>query len=311
MIEFWHTKKEQTFRIEIKDERQKRRIKMKKLFASVASALLLVTGALGLIACGKEEVKYPVEDGKFTVVTNCPFGMYEYIGDDGKIYGIDIELAGLFAQENNLELVVKNIDFDAIFTQVDSGYADAGMAGITVTEDRQKVYDFSDTYCKASQKLIVKNDNNDFDGMTDATAVENVLKALSSKKIGYQTGTTGGMYINGDEAFGFDGFSNIEGKGYDTAVLAVEDMFNGNLYAVVVDEGPANAIAKEKSGVKVIDVKLTDEEYAFVMKKGNKTLQDKFNEFIAKVKADGTYDEIEAKYYQNVGTKVGYKVTTD
>ena len=297
--------------MKIKDERQKRRIKMKKLFASVASALLLVTGALGLTACGKEEVKYPVEDGKFTVVTNCPFGMYEYIGEDGKIYGIDIELAGLFAQENNLELVVKNIDFDAIFTQVDSSYADAGMAGITVTEDRQKVYDFSDTYCKASQKLIVKSDNNDFDGMTDATAAENVLKALSGKKIGYQTGTTGGMYINGDEAFGFDGFSNIEGKGYDTAVLAVEDMLNGNLYAVVVDEGPANAIVAEKSGVKVIDVKLTDEEYAFVMKKGNKTLQDKFNEFIAKVKADGTYDAIEAKYYQNIGTKVGYKVTTD
>lgn len=284
---------------------------MKKLFASVASALLLVTGALGLTACGKEEVKYPVEDGKFTVVTNCPFGMYEYIGNDGKIYGIDIELAGLFAQENNLELVVKNIDFDAIFTQVESGYADAGMAGITVTADRQKVYDFSNTYCKASQKLIVLDTNNDFEGMTNAVTVENALKGLSGKKIGYQTGTTGGMYINGDEDFGFDGFANIEGKGYDTAVLAVEDMINGNLYAVVVDEGPANAIAKEKSGVKVIDVKLTDEEYAFVMKKGNKTLQDKFNEFIAKVKADGTYDAIEAKYYQNVGTKVGYKVTTD
>ena len=284
---------------------------MKKLFASVASALLLVTGALGLTACGKEEVKYPVEVGKFSVVTNCPFGMYEYIGNDGKIYGIDIELAGLFAQENNLELVVKNIDFDAIFTQVESGYADAGMAGITVTADRQKVYDFSNTYCKASQKLIVLDTNNDFEGMTDAVTVENALKGLSGKKIGYQTGTTGGMYINGDEDFGFDGFANIEGKGYDTAVLAVEDMINGNLYAVVVDEGPANAIAKEKSGVKVIDVKLTDEEYAFVMKKGNKTLQDKFNEFIAKVKADGTYDAIEAKYYQNVGTKVGYKVTTD
>lgn len=284
---------------------------MKKLFASIASALLLVTGALGLTACGKEEVKYPVEDGKFTVVTNCPFGMYEYIGEDGKIYGIDIELAGLFAKENNLELVVKNIEFDSIFTQVKSGYADAGMAGITVTETRKKAYDFSDTYCEASQKLIVLDTNNDFNGMTDAMTVENVLKSLSGKKIGYQTGTTGGMYITGDEDFGFDGFSNIEGKGYDTAVDAVNDMINGNLYAVVVDEGPANAIVANKSGVKVIDVKLTDEEYAFVMKKGNKTLQDKFNEFIAKVKADGTYDAIEAKYYQNVGTKVGYNVTTD
>ena len=95
------------------------------------------------------------------------------------------------------------------------------------------------------------------------------------------------MYIVGDEDFGFDGFKNIEGKNYDTAVLAVEDMLNGNLYAVVVDEGPANSIVASKQGVKVVDVKLTDEEYAFVIKKGNTDLQTKFNAFLAKVKADG------------------------
>ena len=284
---------------------------MKKLFALMITMMLAVICSFAFTACSEDEVKYPVTDGKFTVVTNCPFGNYEYIGDDGKVYGIDIEIAKLFADENNLELVVKNIDFDAIFTQVDSGYADAGMAGITVTDTRKKVYDFSDTYCKASQKLIVLESNNDFDGLTDAAAVEELLGGLSGKKIGFQTGTTGGMYINGDEDFGFDGFSNITGSGYDTAVLAVEDMLNGNLYAVIVDEGPADAIVASKSGVKVVDVKLTDEEYAFVMKKGNKTLQDKFNAFIAKIKANGTYAEIEAKYYQNIGTKVGCDVTTD
>lgn len=284
---------------------------MKKLFALMMTMMLAVICSFGLTACTDDEVKYPVTDGKFTVVTNCPFGNYEYLGSDGKIFGIDIEIAKLFADENNLDLVVKNIDFDAIFTQVDSGYADAGMAGITITEARKKVYDFSDTYCRASQKLIVLESNTDFDGMTTAEAVEEKLASLTDKMIGYQTGTTGGMYVNGDEDFGFDGFSNITGKGYDTAVLAVEDMLNNNIYAVIVDEGPATAIAASKEGVKVIDVKLTDEEYAFVMKKGNKTLQDKFNAFIAKIKADGTYDAIEAKYYQNIGDKIGCDVTTD
>ena len=284
---------------------------MKKLFALMMTMMLAVICSFGLTACTDDEVKYPVTDGKFTVVTNCPFGNYEYLGSDGKIFGIDIEIAKLFADENNLDLVVKNIDFDAIFTQVDSGYADAGMAGITITEARKKVYDFSDTYCRASQKLIVLESNTDFDGMTTAEAVEEKLASLTDKMIGYQTGTTGGMYVNGDEDFGFDGFSNITGKGYDTAVLAVEDMLNNNIYAVIVDEGPATAIAASKDGVKVIDVKLTDEEYAFVMKKGNKTLQDKFNAFIAKIKADGTYAAIEAKYYQNIGDKIGCDVTTD
>lgn len=284
---------------------------MKKIFAILLTTLMVFTGAMALTACGGNEGSYLVEDGKFIVVTNCPFGMYEYIGDDGKIYGIDIEIAGLFAKENDLELVVKNIDFDAIFNQVDSGYADAGMAGITITDARKAVYDFTDTYCQASQKLIVLDTNTDFDGLTSATDVETTLKALTDKKIGYQTGTTGGMYVNGDEDFGFDGFSNVIGTGYDTAVLAVNDMLNGNLYAVVVDEGPANTIASAIEGVKVIDVKLTDEEYAFVLQKGNTELQNMFNAFIQKIKGDGTYDAIEAKYYQNNGTKVGYAVTTE
>lgn len=281
---------------------------MKKFMAVLASVLALVCATVGLVGCGSS-AKYPVEDGKLTVVTNCPFGNYEYIDKtDGKIYGIDIELAGLFAKEQNLELVVKNIDFDAIFTSVKTGKADVGMAGITVTDARAKVYGFSDTYCKASQKLIVLESNTDFDGKTTVADVEAVLSGLSGKSVGYQTGTTGGMYIDGDEDFGFDGFSNIVGKGYATAVTAVQDMLNGKIYAVVVDEGPATVIVSTMTGVKIVDVKLTDEEYAFVMKKGNSKLQSAFNEFIKKVKADGTYDEIEAKYYQGTGTKVGYEL---
>lgn len=278
-----------------------------KKFITLILAVLMCFGCVGLTSCKK--VKYPIEDGKFTVVTNCPFGNYEYLGEDGKIYGIDIEIAGLFAQSQGLELVVKNIDFDAIFTMVETGKADAGMAGITITESRQKVYDFTDTYCKASQKLIVLESNADFAGKTTVAEVEAVISGLEGKKIGYQTGTTGGMYINGDEDFGFAGFSNIEGKGYDTAVTAVQDMKNGNIYGVVVDEGPASAIVANVSGIKVIDVKLTDEDYAFVMKKGNSKLQDAFNDFIATIKENGTYAAIEAKYYQGIGEKVGYNVS--
>ena len=176
------------------------------------------------------------------VVTNCPFEPFEYIGDDGKIYGLDIEIAAAYATANNLELVIKNIGFDDIFTQVDAGYADIGMAGITVSEDRAAIYDFTDTYYAASQKIIVAADNTDFDACTTAAEVEEVLAGLQGKKIGYQTGTTGGMYINGDEDWGYAGFSNITGKGYATAQDALQDLINGNIYAVVVDEAPGNAL---------------------------------------------------------------------
>ena len=180
--------------------------------------------------------------GNFVVATNCPFEPFEYIGDDGKIYGLDIEIAAAYAQANNLTLVIKNIDFDAIFTQVDAGYADIGMAGITVSADREAIYDFTNTYYAASQKIIVAADNTDFDNCKTAADVEAVLSALEGKKIGYQTGTTGGMYINGDEDWGYDGFDNIEGKGYATAQDALQDLINGNIYAVVVDEAPGAAL---------------------------------------------------------------------
>ena len=182
------------------------------------------------------------------VATNCPFEPFEYIGDDGKIYGLDIEIAAAYAKANNLTLVIKNIYFDAIFTQVDAGYADIGMAGITVSEDRAAIYDFTTTYYAASQKIIVAADNTDFDNCKTAAEVEAVLAALEGKKIGYQTGTTGGMYINGDEDWGYDGFANIEGKGYSTAQDALQDLINGNIYAVVVDEAPGAALVKAANG---------------------------------------------------------------
>ena len=181
-------------------------------------------------------------DSNLVVVTNCPFEPFEYIGDDGKIYGLDIEIAAAYAQSKGLTLVIKNIGFDDIFTQVDAGYADIGMAGITVSEDRAAIYDFTDTYFNASQKLIVAADCTDFDNCKTVADVENVLASLSGKKIGFQNGTTGGMYVVGDEDWGYAGFANIEGKGYASAQEAVADLVNGNIYAVVVDEAPAKAI---------------------------------------------------------------------
>ena len=197
------------------------------------------------------KVGYAVSTGDVTntaenlvVATNCPFEPFEYLGDDGKAYGLDIEIAAAYAAEKGLTLVIKNIEFDAIFTQVDAGYADIGMAGITASESRKVSYDFTDNYYEASQKLIVPAECTDFDECKTVADVEKVLKGLTGKTVGYQTGTTGGLYINGDEDWGFDGFPNITGKGYTTAVDAANDMINGNIYAVIVDSAPAEAIAQ-------------------------------------------------------------------
>ena len=204
-----------------------------------------------------EKVGYTTESGnvantaeKFVVVTNCPFEPFEYLGSDGKIHGLDIEIAAAYAASRNLELVVKNLpEFDTIFTEVNAGYADAGMAGITVSADREASYDFSTPYYNASQKIIVAADNTAFDACTTVEEVEAVIAALTAgTKVGYQTGTTGGMYVVGNEDWGYAGFANLEGKGYATALDAVKDLVNGNLYAVVVDEAPGSAIVRVVNG---------------------------------------------------------------
>ena len=173
-------------------------------------------------------------EGKFVVATNAPFSPFEYV-ENGKIYGVDMEIAAGYAEKHNLELVIKNIDFDAILPSLDAGYADIGMAGMTVTDDRA-AYLFTDTYYKAHLNIIVATDNKDFDDCSTKEEVENVLKGLSSKKIGYQTGTTAVDYVAE--------FTNITGKGYETAAIAVNDVINGNIYAVIVDNAPASAIVK-------------------------------------------------------------------
>ncbi len=170
--------------------------------------------------------------GKFVVATNCPFSPFEYI-ENGKIYGVDMEIAAGYAEKHDLELIIKNIDFDAILAALDSNYADIGMAGMTVTPERAN-YLFTTKYYNASLNIIVREDNTDFDACTTKAEVETILRALTGKKIGYQTGTTAVGYVGG--------FTNIEGKKYDTAAIATYDVINGNIYAVIVDNAPAAAI---------------------------------------------------------------------
>ena len=187
-------------------------------------------------------------DENFVVATNCPFEPFEYIGDDGKAYGIDLEIAALYAESKGLELVVKNIAFDAILNDVNAGYSDMGMAGMTVNEDRLVSNDFTTAYYQASQKIIVAADNTDFDNCKTAEDVENVIKALSGKKIGYQTGTTGNWYVAGDADWGFDGLP-ATCVTYKNGSLAVQDMLNGNIQFVVIDSAPAAAITEAINAV--------------------------------------------------------------
>lgn len=216
--------------------------------------------------------------GVLTMATNAEFPPYEF-HDGGEIVGIDVEIAEAIAEKLGMTLEIEDIAFDSIIPEVDSGKADIGLAGMTVSEDRLKNVDFSEPYTTASQVIIVKNDS-DIAGPDD----------LAGKYIGVQLGTTGDIYASDYEEEG----STIErySKGFE----AVQAMMQGKIDAVVIDLEPAKVFVSENEGIKILDEALTVEEYAIAVKKGNTELVEKLNTALAELKDSGELQAIIDKY---------------
>lgn len=186
---------------------------------------------------------YDAGKDQLVVATNAAFEPFEYmIGD--KYTGIDMEIAGALAEYLGVELVVQNMDFDAVCLSVGQHKCDIAMAGLTVKPDREEYVTFSDSYYSASQRLIVTSDNTEFDSCKTADDVNAVLSAKDSKvKIGVQNGTTGQFYVEGDADWGFTGFA-AQSVGYKNGSLAVQDLLNGNIDYVIIDSAPAKCITE-------------------------------------------------------------------
>ncbi len=180
---------------------------------------------------------------QLVVATNAAFEPFEYTKGD-KYYGIDMEISALLAKHLGKELVINNMDFDAVCLSVGQGKADIAMAGLTIKEDRKEYVAFSDKYYNAAQRVIVKDSDTTFDNCKTKEDVEAILKGLKSDvKIGVQNGTTGQFYVEGDKDWGFEGF-DAKSVGYKSGSLAVQDMLNGNIKYVIIDEAPAQSITK-------------------------------------------------------------------
>ena len=218
-----------------------------------------------------------VEAGKLTMATNAAFPPYEMTTDAGEFEGIDIETAQAIADKLGLELQIDDMDFDAALLSVQQGKADIVMAGVTVTDERKAVMDFSDSYATGIQSIIVP-DGSDIASPDD----------LAGKKIGTQRGTTGYIYCSDD--FGDDAV-----VAYDNGLTAVQALNNGQVDAVVIDNAPAKEYVAANPGLKVLDTSYAEEDYAIGMAKGS-SLEDVVNAALEELKADGTLQSIVDKY---------------
>lgn len=190
-----------------------------------------------------QSAKLDSSKDQLVVATNAAFEPFEYTqGED--YYGIDMEIAALFAEELGQELVIQNMDFDAVCLSVGQHKCDIAMAGLTINEEREEMVTFTDPYYQASQRLIVPSTDTSFDDCADADAVAAKLGELgSSDSIGVQQGTTGQYYVEGDAEWGFEGLP-AKCVPYKNGSLAVQDMLQGKIQYVIIDAAPAAAITE-------------------------------------------------------------------
>ena len=218
-----------------------------------------------------------VEAGKLTMATNAAFPPYEMTTDAGEFEGIDVDTAKAIAEKLGLELQIDDMDFDAALLSVQQGKADIVMAGVTVTDERKAVMDFSDSYATGIQSIIVPEGS-------DITSPDD----LAGKKIGTQRGTTGYIYCSDD-------FGEENVVAYDDGLTAVQALNNGQVDAVVIDNAPAQEFVAANPGLKVLDTSYAEEDYAIGVAKGS-ALEDAVNKALEELKADGTLQAIVDKY---------------
>ncbi len=262
---------------------------MKKII-SLVLALAMLFSLCALTACGDDD------ENKLVMATNAAFPPYEYYEGD-KIVGIDAEIAAEIAKKLNMELVIKDVEFDSIVSGVASGKYDFGMAGMTVTEDRLKSVNFSTSYAKGVQAVIVP-ENSEYtsfeDFYTGFDEEGNPTGVKDGIKIGVQMGTTGDIYSSDDPenwGFGKDKVSQ-----YNTGADAVQALITGKVTAVIIDNEPAKAYLAANEGLKILDGAYVEEDYAICIAKGNKDLLNKVNKALEELIADGTVKRIVDTY---------------
>ena len=253
---------------------------MKKF--SIAMLSMVLAGSMLLTGCGGSKTADSSSDaqdsttstsadgGTLRMGTNATFPPYEFVGDDGNVQGIDADIAAAIADKLGMKLEITDMEFDSLIPALQSDTIDVALAGMTVTPDRQENVDFSDSYAKGVQVIIVK-DGSDIASPDD----------LEGKNIGVQTGTTGDIYCTGD-------YGQEHVKQFNNGPLAVAALVNDQIDCVVIDQEPAK---------NYVDINVAREE------KDPDSVLNYFRRMVAFRKANpefvyGTYTLIEATHPQ-------------
>jgi len=254
---------------------------MKKILALTLALVMFAA----LCACGSssgstESSSFTtIESGVLHASTSPDFPPFEYTDDNNDIVGIEPEIMALIADKLGLDLVFDAMDFDSALLAAQQGKSDLVMSGVTVTEDRKLVYDFTDSYISITQAIVSKEENNI------------TVDDLADCSIGVQRGTTGHIYVEDD--YGADAV-----VAYDTYTNVFQALMNDQIDCVVLDDAVASAFLARYPGLVMNTTNYEPEDFAFGVTKGNTGLQSAINEALAALIADGTVQSIVDKYME-------------
>ena len=246
---------------------------MKKLTA----ILLALTMILSLASFAAAEGIETIDPGKLTISTRPDFQPFEYTDDNGNIVGIEPDMMKLICEKIGLELVIDAMDFDSALLAAQQGKSDAVVSGVTVTEDRKLVYDFTNTYITITQGIVSKEANNV------------TMDTLKDQTIGVQRGTTGHIYAEDD--FGEDSV-----VAYDTYPTVFQALMNDQVSCILMDDAVAKAYVAQNPGLVLNASTYEPENFAFGISKGNTALLDAVNKALDELIADGTVQKLIDQY---------------
>ena len=242
---------------------------MKKLFALLIAAMMILSAFAAL-----------AENGTLTMCTNAAFPPYEFYDEDGNATGIDVEIAKAIGAKLGYDIEIVDIEFAQCIPGVQSGKYDFAAAGMTVTEERQQMVQFTDTYATGIQVVIVPADST-------YESLDDIVEANGTVKVGVQMATTGDLYTTWDY--------EDEGKGtvdrYANGAAAVQALLAGKVDCVVIDNEPAKNFVAQNEGLKILETAYTVEDYAMAFAKDSPIYED-FNAALNELIADGTVQSI-------------------
>ena len=235
---------------------------MKKLF----KLFIICNISFLLFGCNKD-------DNKLIMVTEAGFAPYAYPDGSG-IAGVDVDIAREIAAAMGKELEIKDVAFDSLINELNSGKADFAAAGMSITEERKKEVDFSIEYVSSKQVVVVRKDYNKIKS----------VNYLNGKTISVQLGSVADTYVTKN-------FKNSKIVRQKKFLSAAEDVKAKKSECIIMDELPAKELVKNNSELTILKIELFTDKYAIAVKKGNTELLNKINEVLEKLIEEGKIEE--------------------